>query len=172
MGMDKFPTSKVGGLVANPTATFTCPSGTPTYTLGDLVANSATAGSVVAMELTVANEALGSFMLRRCKLHKSGTSVTNASFRVHLFRAAPTCANGDDGAFSTDGVANYLGAFDVTIDRAFTDGAAGFGLPMVGNDISAKLTTGEKIYALVEARAGYTRAASEVFTLSFDVLPN
>ena len=40
--------------------------------------------------------------------------MTNAQFRLHLYTAAPTCANGDNGAWSTDGAANYIGAFDVS----------------------------------------------------------
>ena len=164
----------VGGAVLNPTANFTRPSDTTAYASGDLVANSTTAGSVAAMSLTVTNTAAGSFMLRRIKLHKSGTSTTNASFRVHLYRgsATITCANGDNAAFSTDQAANYLGAFDVTIDRAFTDGAAGLGIPVVGNDINIKNASGSTIQALIEARAAYTPANAEVFTVTLDDLVN
>lgn len=164
----------VMGVVSNPSGNFTRPNDTTAYASGDLVANSTTAGSVSPVSLTVARIAAGSFMLRRLKLHKSGTSTTNASFRVHLYRgtATITCANGDNGAFSTDQVANYLGAFDVTIDRAFTDGAAGMGLPVVGNDINIKLTTSTTIQALIEARAAYTPSAQEVFTITLDDLQN
>lgn len=161
-----------GGYVTNPSANFNRPADTTAYAIGDLVANSTVAGTVAAMQLNVARVALGSVMLRRIKLHKSGVSVTNAQFRVHLFRAAPTAANGDNGAFSTDGVANYLGAFDVTIDRAFTDGAAGFGLPVVGSDQNIKLAAGQIIYALIEARAAYTPGNAETFTVTLDNLQN
>jgi len=116
------------GITTNPTATFTRPADTTAYASGDLVANSTTAGSVVAMTLTVGRVAGGSCMLRRCKLATSSTSTTSASFRLHLFRTAPaTVTNGDNGAFSVSGVADYIGAFDITVDRAFTDGAAGVG---------------------------------------------
>jgi hypothetical protein len=159
---------EVGSAVANPTDNFTRPNDTTAYASGDLVANSTTAGSVTPLTLTVARVAAGSFMLRRLKLHKSGTSTTNASFRVHLYTSAPTCANGDNGAFSTSGVATYIGAFDVTIDRAFTDGAAGFGVPVVGGEHAVKLASGTTIKALIEARAAYTPAAQEVFTVTVD----
>lgn len=166
------PVSSIG-FVTNPTANFTRPADTTAYALGDLVANNTTAGSVVAMTLTVGRVNDGSVMLRRLKLHKSTVSVTLSSFRVHLFRAAPTCANGDNGAFSTDGVANYLGAFDVTIDRAFTDGAAGYGLPVIGNDMSIKIANGaQTIFALIEARAAYAPGNAEVFTVTLDDLQN
>lgn len=161
------------GTIANPTATFNRPADTNAYASGDLVANSTTAGSVAAMSLTVARNAASSFMLRRLKLRKSGTSTTNASFRVHLFRAAPaTVTNGDNGAFSVSGVADYLGAVDVTIDRAFTDGAAGFGVPVVGSDLCVKLSSGSSVYALIEARAAYTPASAESFVAELDLLQN
>jgi hypothetical protein len=161
----------VGGLVANPSASFTRPADTNAYASGDLVANSTVAGSVVAMTLTAARVAAGSFLLRRIKLHKSGTSVTNASFRVHFFRAAPaTITNGDNGVFSVSGVADYLGAMDVAIDRAFTDGAVGFGVPMIGSELSVKLASGTSIRALIEARGAYTPVSEEVFTLTLEDL--
>ena len=159
------------GLTTNPTATFTRPADTTAYASGDLVANSTTAGSVAAMSLTVTRVAAGSCILRKIKLHKSGTSTTNASFRVHLFRAAPsTVTNGDNGVFSVSGVADYLGAMDITMSRAFTDGAVGFGVPLVGSELSVKLASGTTIAALIEARGAYTPASAEVFTVTLEDL--
>jgi len=159
------------GITSNPSATFTRPSDTTAYASGDLVANSTTAGSVAAMTFTVARVAAGSFMLRRCKLATSSTSVTAASFRLHLFRTAPvTVTNGDNGAFSVSGVADYIGAFDVTVDRAFTDGAAGFGVPVVGGEMSVDLASGTAIYGLLEARAAYTPTSAGTFTVTLDDL--
>lgn len=160
---------QVGGTISNPTANFTRPNDTTPYSSGDLVANSTTAGSVSAMTFTVARVAAGSVMLRRCRVQKSGASVANAVFRIHLFAAAPaTVTNGDNGAFSVSGAADYLGAFDVTVDRAFTDGALGFGNPVVGFELGVKLASGTTIKGLVEARAAYTPTANEVFTVGFD----
>lgn len=162
---------QIGGAIANPSANFTRPNDTNAYAIGDLVANSTTAGNVAAMAFTVARVATGSLMIRRLKLHKSGVSVTNAAFRLHLFRAAPgTVTNGDNGALSVSGVADYIGAYDVTLDRAFTDGAAGFGLPVVGAEMSIKLASGSTIYGLLEAKAAYTPVAQEVFTVTMDCL--
>jgi hypothetical protein len=159
------------GITTNPTATFTRPSDTTAYASGDLVANSTTAGSVVPMTFTVGRVSGGSFMLRRCKLATSSTSTTSASFRLHLFRAAPaTVTNGDNGAFSVSGVADYIGAFDITVDRAFTDGAAGVGLPVVGTEMSVKLASGTTIRGLLEARAAYTPTSAGTFTVTLDDL--
>lgn len=164
-------------IITRPTASFVRPADTTAYAVGDLVANSTTAGSVAAMSLTVARDdysqpGIGGFMVRRVKLHKSSVSVTAADFRVHFFGVgAITFANGDNGAFSTNQVANYLGAFDVTIDRAFTDGAAGFGVPVLGAELGAILATGYAVQAAIEARAAYTPGNAETFTLTLENYP-
>ena len=162
--------------VKNLSASFTRPADTTAYASGDLVANSTTAGSVAAIELRgFSVNSQGSCIIRRLKLAKSGTSTTNASFRVHLMRTDPaTVTNGDNGAFSVSGVADYIGAVDITIDRAFTDGAAGFGVPIVGSEFMIRMpgdndsSTGQSLFAMIEARAAYTPASAEVFTLTAD----
>lgn len=159
-----------GGYTVNPEATFTRPADTTAYSTGDLVANSTTAGSVVAMVLPAARVPAGSFMIRRIRLRKSGTSLTSASFRVHLWTTAPTVANGDNGVFSASGAANYIGAADVILTQAFTDGAVGFATPSVGSELARKLSSGTDVFALVEARAAYTPVSGEIFSLQLDVL--
>lgn len=170
LGAGEAHVGQVGGTMANPSGSTTLPNSVTAYASGDLVANSATAGSVTPISVTASRIAAGSFMLRRVKLAKTSAVLTNASFRVHLWTATPTVTNGDDGVFLPSGVADYRGAFDVTIDRAFSDGAAGFGLPAVGFDVSTKLAAGSTLYVLLEARAAYTRTAAEVFTVTFDDL--
>ncbi|MGD9724531.1 MAG: hypothetical protein AB7U76_26085, partial [Pirellulales bacterium] len=66
---------------------FTRPANTTAYASADLVANSTTNTSVTALTLrNVAVNQQGSTIIRRVKLYKSGTSTTNASFRVHIFK--------------------------------------------------------------------------------------
>lgn len=151
-----------------PAASFTRPADTTAYASGDLVANSTTAGSVVPLALEPALIAGGTRLVRRVKLRKSGTGVTNASFRVHFYDASPTVANGDNGAWSTNLVAEYLGWADVTIDKAFTDGALGIGAPASGAEIPFGRAAG--LFALIEARGAYTPASGEVFTVEAEVL--
>lgn len=156
-----------------PSASFTRPADTTAYTIGDLVANSTTAGSVAPLSLTVTQVNGGTAMLRRCTLRKSGTGITGASFRVHVYNkvSAIVCANGDNGAWSTDSVASYLGSFDVTMDKAFTDGASGQGVPTSGIEMSVKIPAGATtLQCLLEARSAYTPASGEIFTLSFEDL--
>ena len=160
------------GYAINPSASFTRPANTTTYAVGNLVANSTTAGSVSPLSLTAGRVSGGSFMIRRVKLHKSGATTTNASFRVHFFRSAPSVSAGDGAANAMTGAANYLGACDVVIAQAFSDGAAGFGVPNTGSDITIKLASGTTIYALVEAMGAYAPASGETITLTLEDLQN
>lgn len=159
--------------IANLVGSFTRPSNTTAYASGDLVANSTTAGSVTATEVRGLGHApAGSAIVRRVGIRKSGTSTTNASFRVHLFLTGSiTAANGDNSAFSTNNVADYLGYADVTVSQAFTDGSVGFAAPAVGSEFMVRLEPGsQSIYALIEAQAAYTPASAEVFTVIVDMI--
>lgn len=157
------PTVAAGfGAVAS--ANFTRPADTTAYTSGDLVANSTTAGSVVPLSFADAVRAEGGVSrIERVRLRKSGTSLTNASFRVHLYSASPTVTNGDNGAFLTP-ISDYIGAFDVIMDRAFSNGAGGAGVPINGPAATFTVPSGTSLFALIEARANYTPANAEVFT--------
>ena len=168
------PVDPAIGAFTNPAASVTRPADTTAYASGDLLANSTTAASVVALQFTVGRIAAGSFMLRRLKLTKSTASLTNASFRLHLFLAQPaTITNGDNGAFSVSGVAaGAVGRFDVTMDQAYTDGAAGWGVPINGFDMSIKLAAGQVLYGLIEVRGAYTPGSAEIFTATLDDLQN
>lgn len=147
---------------------FTRPSDTTQYGLDELVANSTTAGDVVPLTFSAHNNMFNEY-IRRIRLTKTGTSVTSASFRVHFYGVSPTCANGDNAAFSTNQAANYYGAFDVTIAQAFTDGASGQGIPVNGSEINLQVASGQKIYALIQAKGTYTPASAEVFTVTIEM---
>lgn len=146
--------------------TFTRPANITAYASGQLVANSTTAGSVVLPTFDLPNNGFA-FRLDRVMLRKSGTSTTSAQFRVHFYSALPTVANGDGGTFSTSGVASYLGYADVSTDVAFTDGAAGFSAFTQHDFVMPMLTTPNKtLYAAIEARAAYTPANAETFSIT------
>jgi len=145
----------------------TRPADTTAYTSGDLVANSTTAGSVTPFYWSNAVKFPGGpIRIERIRLVKSGTSITNAAFRVHLYNLTPaSITNGDNGAWLTS-VSGYVGAFDITVDRAFTNGADGAGLTLTSTPMTAKMASGSTtIYALIEARGAYTPASAETFTL-------
>jgi hypothetical protein len=161
----------VGGHTSNPASSFTRPNDTSVYASGDLVANSTAAGSVVALSWTAARFAAGSFVVLRARLFKSGTSAASAAFRIHLFSAAPTVSNGDNGVFSiATGAADYLGSLDVNSMQAGADGCMGHGAPNIGSQIAVKLNSGQILYGLVEVRGAYTPGAQEVFIVVLEVL--
>jgi hypothetical protein len=156
--------------INNLSAVFNRPNDTLAYASGDLVANSTTAGSVVPMQIPLGQIAAvghGLTRITRARLTKSGTGIANASFRVHLYEASPTPANGDNGAWATDKAANWLGNIDITSMLAFTDGATGTGSATAGSEMFLRLASGT-MFALLEARAAYAPIANEVFTLTLE----
>lgn len=168
---DNADACKVGGFISTPSANFNRPADTTAYASGDLVANSTTAGSVVPLSWTLARVAAGSGMVRKARLKKSGTSVTNASFRLHLYSASPTVTNGDNGAWLSTH-AGYLGSLDFTVDKAFSDAAAGNGAPVTGSEVNFSLASGQTVYGLIEARGAYVPASGETFTVELECLQN
>lgn len=168
---------RVGGESAVVAGTLTRPADMIAYAAGDLVANSATATSVAAIALAAARVNGGTGLIRRVRLSTTRTGASGTDvLRVHLFRNDPALAsgiaNGDNGAFSVNGVAAiHLGHADVTLDRVFRDGAKGVAIPAVGSDIlfdAGPSTT--NIFALIEARGAYAPASGETFTVALEVL--
>jgi hypothetical protein len=156
--------------INNLSASFARPNDTTAYAAGDLVANATTAGSVVPIRIDLGNiAAVGHGMTRitRARLTKSGISPTNANFRIHLYEASPVPQNGDNGAWSTDHAASWLGSIDVASMLAFTDGCTGTGSATAGSEMFLRLAGGS-IFALIEAKAAYTPVANEVFTLTLE----
>lgn len=148
--------------------TVTRPADTTAYASGDLIANSTTAGSVTPITFKdVVRNPGAHAQIRRVRIRTSSTSVTNAAFRVHLYDASSiTCANGDNGAWSTNQVAGYLGFVDVTVDKAFTDGAAGMATTEI--NFCPALTT-SNILGLLEARGAYTPTSAGTFIVTLEV---
>lgn len=157
--------------VGNISATFTRPVNTTAYATGQLVANSTAAGSVVPMAFNLDNSfPMGQFRLTRARLFKSGTVVTNATFRIHLYQALPTVTNGDGGAWLSSNSADWLGNIDVSSMLAFSDGAAGTGSCPAGSEQYIRQSSGKIIYGLLAALGAYTPASGETFTVVLEPL--
>lgn len=163
--------------VTRPSANFTRPADTTAYASGDLVANSTTAGSVVALSWTclpigMGTAADGYFFIRRAKLKKSTTGVTNAAFRLHIYGTDPAASsgiqNGDNAAWSVND-ATYLGYFDFGSMVAHRDCAQMIAAPSVGAEISHSPASGSTVYGLLEARGAYTPGNAEVFTVHLEI---
>jgi hypothetical protein len=160
----------VGGVASRPIYSFTRTGNTVTYSSGDLVANTTVATTVAACSWASSRSgsAIGGGMLRRVWIKSTSTSITNASYRLHLYGSSPTVANGDNGAFSST-ESDYLGYCDVTVGIAFSDGSAGYGIPATGTDINY---TQKTLYGLLEARASRDPISGETFTIGLELLPN
>lgn len=154
-------------MITTPSATFTRPANTTQYAANDLVANSATAGSVAPMEFGFSGR-LG--IVRRVRLFKDTEATTAASLTVHLFTSAPTVNNGDNGAFQPATVASHIAA--VAIDMSSGGVASGtdlikqsaetmicFALPALAN----------RLYGLLEVEGTYTPASGEAFTVTLEI---
>ncbi len=162
----------VGGSTRLVSASFTRPNDTTIYAVGDLVANSTTNTSVTPMIFSIAKANGGSGSIVRARIRKTSTVTSNASFRIHLYRVAPvTISNGDNGVWLTSNANDYIGAILINVDRAFTDGAAGNGVPIVGSAINFDLSTtnSTNVFGLLEAVGTYTPTAQETFTVSLEV---
>jgi hypothetical protein len=151
-------------------ATFTRPADTTAYAAGDLVANSTTAGSVIPLSFTNAVRTAGDCLrIERVRVEKSGASLTNAAFRLHLFESSPTPTVGDNGVFNnagalaTNNVLNHAGTFSVTMIWSGSDGAMGIGVPTTGAGATVSPTSGTTIFGLLEVTGAYTPASGEVF---------
>jgi len=167
-----------GGIQRITSETLTRPADTTAYAQYDLVANSTTAGSVVATEIKNAvrrrtpQEAL---RIEQIRLRKSGTSLTNASFRVYILQAQPgSFSVGDNaqlntsGALGIDTIVPVVGWFDVVMDRSATAGAQGIGVSSNGNALAAKPTAGTSLWFIIEASAAYTPASGETFVVDLE----
>lgn len=148
-------------------ANFTRPADTTAYTIGDLVANSVTAGSVVPMTFYVGYGT--GFKLSRVKVKFNSAVVTNAKFKLHIYNASPTCTNGDNGAWLTT-ESGYQGSIDVDATAlTFSDNTSAYGIyintalretPILDTGVNGIL------YGLLTATAAYTPTSAEIFTVS------
>ncbi len=146
---------------------FTRPNDTTAYASGDLVANNTTAGSVTPM--TFSFQSGSAARIKKAELVRSASSVTNASFRLHLYRDSPTVANGDNGAWSSTG-SGYEGFIDIAAPgTAFSSTSIAHGVYVnnsVASDLHIILDGDAKLYGLLEARGAYTPSAQETFAVS------
>jgi len=168
-------------------ASFSRPANTTQYAVGDMIANTIAGDSGAGTSGVVAmNFPAGPYIIRRVRLFKNDDDVTAATFRAHFFQGDPRATldekdTGDNGAFKLSGapIAEYIGSYDLDMtsspDIYRTNGNACTGVPLNGSELivpayrtasSAQIGT----YALLEARATYTPASGETFTLTIEYL--
>jgi len=150
------------------TYSFNKVSGTTAYEANDLVANHATAGSVVPMSFAVRNQANG--IIRAARLFKSSTTTTDATFTLHLFESLPTPGNGDNGAFALASAVGYLDGVALDLSSGAIVGTAGAYKRAGGLAICFQLPTiTSRLYGLLQVMDTYTPASSELFTITLEI---
>jgi hypothetical protein len=105
-------------------AQFNRPADTTAYADGDLIANSATAGSVAALTFTT-SRIVGQGTISRVRFYKSQNTATNAQFTLHLFLEEPDVTNGDNGAFAIDTARNHIASIACDLSTGGLAGTAG-----------------------------------------------
>ena len=130
------------------------PASNAAYAVGDLVANSATAGSVSPLAFAIARAVDKPVVIPRVRLKTTDGAFAGATVRLHVFENAPTLTVGDNGVFSGGCTeSKYLGYCDILLDRHFSDGEKGFGVWAVGACAVAVPGTGaQSLYGLLETR--------------------
>lgn len=163
----------ISGSTTNPTSTLTLPATTTAYTAGQLIANSATAGSVVNPSFAIANSA-GGAVISRLRLSTNDTTSTawgGQTIQVDLWSTTPTWTNGDRGTWSpATQTGAHLGAFTCVMSAEFGDGAYAECFPLVGNYIAVHLASGTSVFwSLKDATGSGITGASKVFTLTAEL---
>lgn len=161
----------VVGITTIAGATFTTPAGVTAYTAADLIANSATAGSVAPMSFTVCPAAAGVGMVRRARFKTTDTGFASKLVVLKLYKDSPTVTNGDNGVWlSTE--SNYLGSITVTADQHFSDTLEkGIGAPAAGSEINFDCAAGARvIYGLEVAGEAITPQGAKAHTWVLEVL--
>lgn len=144
-------------------APITRPANVTAYTANDAVANSATAGSVVAMSFSVPDINDAPVSIERLRLLSTDTGVATIQFRAWLFSSDPTASSGvggGDNAAWSQKQAGFIGSMQGTF-RAFSDGAAACCIPDEGSRvITNPLSGGKTIYMLLQTLGGFTPSAN------------
>lgn len=163
-----------GGLSVRVGASFTTPAGTTAYSIGDLIANSGTAASVVPMTLAAARAVNTTGRIRRVRVKTADTGAAAQTVRVHFYEADPSAStgitNGDNGAYLTK-EATWIGACDVILNQHFSDAEKGIGVSNIGTEIIFGPATGtQNLFALLEARSALTPQGAKLWTVVAEIM--
>lgn len=166
---------EVGGRTAIVGASFTTTATTTALADGQLLANSATAGSVTPLDFaTVCRVNQGTGMIRRARVKIADTGLAGKILVLKLYRDSPTVTNGDHGAWLSS-ESNFIGQIPVTLDQHFSDPfEKGVGAPAVGSEINFDCASASThLYGLlVSSGASGTLQGSKVVTVVLEVLEN
>ncbi|NDD14954.1 MAG: hypothetical protein EB072_20555 [Betaproteobacteria bacterium] len=156
-------------------ARITRPNDVTAYAVGDLLANSVTAGSVTPFTFAHDN-VVQPVQVMRFIMRSSNDTVTNKNFQLYLFSRSPTVTNGDNGAFAVtgpNGTDNLGGVFGSSAAVNTGAGSINYFYPM---DAAGTFQNGWipqvftlPFYGLLKVNAAYTPTALETFDLTAEV---
>jgi hypothetical protein len=165
------------GYTYNITDSFTRPNNTTAYADGDIIANHATAGSVVPLKFAIG--ARGGHIVRVAIQKTDQTDVVNSDFTLQLFTEDPTFVNGDNGAFAAGtNISGHFASITIPLMTAYSDDAQGLinvgetGGPQVSAGYSSIHAVGPVIYGVLMANGAYSPVAEEVFTVILTIDPD
>jgi hypothetical protein len=149
---------QVGGHTVAVAATLTRPGDATPYAANDAVTNSTSAPSPIEFPLSARVDG-GSGLIVGARLTKSTNVVAAAQFRLWLYSATPSGTPNDNAAFA-----------QAWANRDKRIGYVDFLSPVAGADcfgtLSAqpmpfKLASGQSLYGIIQALAGYTPGNAE-----------
>lgn len=160
-----------GRAIKHSVSSFARTTNTIAYANGDIITDTPTGSSFVAGVPSLQPARAGSgWKLLQMRLRKNSPGVTSATFRVHLFKTAPTSVALDNLPFAATGNAAYLGYSGDGVMTAMGDGGmALFGGLSIGSFAHRFEPAEDRIYWLLEARAAYTPVNAENFELELTV---
>ncbi len=154
------------------TVSFTRPSDTTQYGVGDGVSDATTTATAATFVIpNMASIAGGFGRLHSVTLHKSDQDQTGASFNIFFFTAQPAATGYDDNAALAITDAEWQSCVGFVQVTAAADAAS-----VVLGDLYCKsnldlpykcAATLRSLYFVVAAAGTYTPASAEVFTLTF-----
>jgi hypothetical protein len=145
-------------------------TGTVNYVNQNSISNSATAGSVTALPVTIALFNDQPFILDSIRLDTGDTGAGGKMFRIHLFQSDPTASSGvvgGDHATWNNKRAGYLGSFSGVL-KTLSDGGSGRFAPDEGGDWTMyPATSAQTLWWQLQALGDFTPVASSVWTPTF-----
>lgn len=160
----------LSGAVTNPASILTMTSATTAYSAGQLIASSATAGSVVNPSFVILNSG-GGAAIPRLRISNSDTTTTawpGVQIQIDLWTATPTWTNGDRATWlPATGAGFHLASYTCTMSTpVWGDGYSAECGPAVGTFSAAKLASGTQVFwSLKAVSASGITGASKIWSL-------
>lgn len=153
-------------LTALSVASYTRPADTTTYAVGDVVADSTSAATILTFT-GMAREAGGGGVLQNAVMIDSIAATVKAYFELVLLDTAPTMQNDNAAWAPSDAELRKVVAviaFDGTAANAFKSTSNGGFVASAAQSLSYKCAAGStSLYGIVVARNAYVPASAEVF---------